>query len=98
MVGGKDQRLGVLVVGIAARVLAPVLFAGAALEALFALFGMTVADKVGAAAVRTCKRLGEHTGILPDQAQLGHYRQVMVPSPTLKPASKTPATTSVSTS
>ena len=74
MIGRKDQRLGVLVVGITARVLPSVLFASAALEALFALFGVTVADKVGAATVRTFDRLSKHEIILPYQTHLGHYR------------------------
>ena len=74
MIGGQDQRLGFFIVGIAARVLAPVLFAGAALEALLALFGVTVADKVGTAAVQTSQWLSKHESILPDQTHLGHYR------------------------
>ena len=74
MIGGQDQRLGFFIVGIAARVLAPVLFAGAALEALLALFGVTVADKVGTAAVQTSQWLSKRESILPDQTHLGHYR------------------------
>ena len=79
MVGGQNQRFVFFIVGIAARVLASILFAGAALEALLALFGMTVADKVGTAVVQTDQRLSKHESIVPDQTHLSRYPIVMYP-------------------
>lgn len=73
MVGGQDQGLGLLVVGVAAGVLAAVLLAGLALEAQLAVLGVAVTVEIGAAAVGTAQGLGEYRRILPCQTKLSHY-------------------------
>ena len=73
IVGGQDHGFGFLIVGGAAWVVASVLVAGAALVAPFAVLGMTVADKMFAAAVSAAWDGDKHRLILPSQTNLSHY-------------------------
>jgi len=73
VVGGQDGGFGVFVIAVRACILASVLLAGAALKAQFAVFGVTVADEMFAAAVSAAQGLGKHALFLPFQTRLSHY-------------------------
>jgi len=73
VVSGEDYGFGFGIVGGAAWVLASILVAVFALEAPFAVFGMTVTDEKFAATMGAAKGGSKHRLILPHQTNLSHY-------------------------
>lgn len=69
------EYLGLLFFAIAAStwILPSVFLAVQALKAQFAILGVSVADQMVAAAMRTMESLGKHNPFLPNQTNLGHY-------------------------
>lgn len=74
VVGREDQRFGLVIIGVAARVLASVLFAVFASETQATILGVTVADEVVAAAMGVAQGLSKHGIILPHQTLLDQHR------------------------
>jgi hypothetical protein len=78
VVSGQDDGFGGSIVGGAAWVLASIFLAIAALEAQFAVFGMTVADEMFAAAMGAAWRGRKQRFLLPSQTNLSHYHRAYV--------------------
>ena len=78
VVSCKDHGFGLFIVGRTAGVVASILFAGAALEAQFAVFSVTVAGEIFATAVSAVQSGSKHRLILP-HADLFEPLPIIIP-------------------